>query len=98
MLLKTNFIKLLSCLLFIVTWSCDDMEESRYSGFMKIIDIGKNDLADFSIPTKDGGFLVLLRTDYSSNSCVLIKTDKGGNILWEKRIFPYSPGSFSELK
>ena len=98
MLLINNFIKLLSTLLFIVTWSCADMEESRYSGFMKIIDIGKNDLADFSIPTKDGGFLVLLRTDYSSNSCVLIKTDKGGNILWEKRIFPYSPGSFSELK
>ncbi len=98
MLLKNKFIKLFPCLLFIVTWSCDDLEESRYSGFMKIIDIGKNDLADFSIPTKDGGFLVLLRTDYSSNSCVLIKTDKGGNILWEKRIFPYSPGSFSELK
>ena len=56
------------------------------------------DHREFPIQTQDGGFIVLMRTDYYSNSCVLIKTDKDGNILWEKRIFPSSLGYFSELR
>lgn len=85
-------------MLFTSSWSCEDIHKSKSDGFMKVIDIGKNDSAEFAVQTLDGGYIILVRTDYSSNSCLLIKTDNQGNTQWEKRIFPYSPGSFSELR